>query len=83
MSEETMKQASVIPYNGKTYYLAPFTEDMIFMFQHWLEARAWDSVERHRHGTDAETYERRLEVCGYHFSRIANHRCPSKRCSRS
>ena len=59
---KALGKAGSFVFQGKTYRLSPFNYDMVAMFELWLEQRAWDSVERTRHLTSEEVYERRLEA---------------------
>lgn len=51
-----------IDYQGVSYELSPWDVDMAEMLELWLEERAWQSVERHRHRITPEEYERRLGI---------------------
>jgi hypothetical protein len=50
-----------IEFRGRKYRLTPWTLEMTALFETWLEARAFDAVERTRGTVPEEVYLRRLD----------------------
>ena len=50
-----------IEFRGRKYRLTPWTLEMTALFETWLEARAFDAVERTRGTVPEDTYQRRLD----------------------
>jgi hypothetical protein len=62
MPEKTLTPGGSFEFHGDTYYLEPWTQDLTFQFESWLERNAWDAVERTKPFCTEDVYERHLKA---------------------